>query len=235
MNKFARIGIIVICLGFVFSTGSVAEVGAQDIVRQILKRMDGHNKALVSMKADVTMVKTNTQLNVSDTTTGSTQYLTKQKATNNQMFVRIDWVKPVQEQITLQGDKYELYRPRLNQVIVGNTANSKNNAAAGGALGFMNMSKDQLNANYSVEYMGEEQLSGGVKTWRLQLTPKVRTTYKIADLWVDSDGMPRQAKITEHNNDTTTVLLSNLRKNETIKSAVFKLDYDKKKVKVVKA
>lgn len=234
MNKVLRIGIIAICLGFIFSTVSVSEAKAQDILRQILKRMDDHNNALQSVKADVTMVKTNTQLGISDTTTGNTQYLTK-KAANGQVFVRIDWVKPVQEQISVRGDKYELYRPRLNQVIVGQTNNAKNNASVGGALGFMSMSKAQLNANYSIVYIGDEQISGGVKTLHLQLTPKVRTSYKLADLWVDPDGMPRQAKITEHNNDTTTVLLSNIRKNETIRMEIFTLNYDRKKVKVVKA
>jgi outer membrane lipoprotein-sorting protein len=221
-------------LGVVFSTVSVSEAKAQNILGEILRRMDSFNNSLLSVKADVTMVKTNTQLNISDTTVGSTQYLTK-KATNGQRYVRIDWTKPVQEHISVKGDNYELYRPRLNQVIVGQANTAKNSASVGGALAFMNMSKAQLNANYTVVYLGEEQISGGVKTWHLQLTPKSRTSYKLADLWVDVNGMPRQAKITEHNSDTTTVLLSNVRTNETISVAIFTLNYDKKKVKVIKA
>ncbi|HEV7700872.1 MAG TPA: outer-membrane lipoprotein carrier protein LolA [Pyrinomonadaceae bacterium] len=202
---------------------------------EILRRMDVYNKSLQSLKADLTMVKTNTQLNISDTTTGSTSYLPKSAQTKNTMYVRIDWVKPVEEQISVIGDRYELFRPRLNQVIQGQTNKAKNSASVGGALGFMSMSKDQLKANYDVVYIGEEQISGGIKTWHLQLNPKAVTTYKTAELWVDPDGTPRQAKITENNGDTTTVLISNIQKNASIKADIFKLAYDKKKVKIIQA
>ena len=77
----------------------------------------------------------------------------------------------------------------------------------------MSMSKDQLNASYDVVYIGEEQLSGGTLAWHLQLTPKAATSYKTAEIWVDGDGMPRQAKINEQNNDSTTVLLANIQRN----------------------
>jgi len=57
--------------------------------------------------------------------------------------------------------------------------------------------------------------------------------YKSADLWVDPDGMPVQVRLVAPNNDTTTILLSNLHKNETIQTSIFDIKYDKKKVKVV--
>lgn len=220
MRKLIISGLFLFCFGVLTSS-----VNAQGVLSEILRRMDDHNKSLQSLKADVTMVKTNTQLNVSDTTSGSTQYLPKQKATSNKMYVRIDWTKPVEEQISVIGDSYELYRPRLSQVIQGKTSSANNNASVGGALGFMSMSKDQLRANYTTTYIGEEQISGGVKTWHVQLTPKTASSYKIADLWVDSDGMPRQAKVTERNDDTTTVLLANPRKNEKIDTKLFRLNY----------
>lgn len=232
MNSVLRIGILAICLGFIFSSVSVSEAKAQNIINEILRRMDSYNKSLQSLKADVTMVKYNPQLNVSDTTVGTTSYLPK--TAKRVMYVRIDWTKPVQEHISVIGDSYELYRPRLNTVIQGKTQQAKNSASVGGALSFMNMSKDQLKANYDVIYIGEEQISGGAKTWHIQLTPKTAASYKLADLWVDGNGTPLQAKITEKNNDTTTVLLARLQKNVTIKGDEFKLAYDKKKVKFVK-
>lgn len=225
MNKVLRIGLVAICLGFIFSSVSVSEAKAQNILGEILRRMDDYNKSLQSMKADVTMVKYNPQLNVSDTTVGTTSYLPK--TGKRVMYVRIDWTKPVQEQISVIGDSYELYRPRLNTVIQGKTQQAKNSASVGGALSFMNMSKNQLKANYDVIYIGEEQISGGAKTWHIQLTPKTAASYKLADLWVDSNGTPLQAKITEKNNDTTTVLLSNIVKNDTINASIFKLNYPK--------
>lgn len=233
MNRVLRLGILAICLGFIFSTVSVRETNAQNILGEILRRMDNYNKSLQSLKADVTMVKTDVVLKVSDTYVGTTSFLPK-TPTRSKMYARIDWTKPLNEQISVIGDDYELYRPHINTVIRGTRQKAKNGPSVGGALDFMNMSKAQLKANYDVVYIGEEQISGGTKTWHVQLTPKTASSYKLADLWIDSDGTPLQAKITEKNNDTTTVLLSRLQKNVTIKGDEFKLAYDKKKVKFVK-
>ena len=223
---------MIIGLGIFLSSSGVGEAKAQNVLGEILKRMDINNKTLQSLKADVTMEKHNPQLDTTDTTIGSTSYLPK--TAKRGAYVRIDWTKPVEEHIAVIGDDYELWRPRLNQVIAGNASKAKNSASAGGALAFMSMSKEQLKANYNVIYIGEEQISGGTKTWHLQLTPKVAATYKTAELWVDGDGMPRQAKVTEQNSDTTTVFLSNIQKNVTLNASIFKLDYPKS-VKKIKA
>lgn len=234
MSKFIRSGVFVIGLGLLISSVSVTEAKAQNILGEILRRMDLNNKSLQSLRADVSMTKYNAQLNITDPPTiGSTSYLPK--TAKHVMYVRIDWTKPVEEQVSVIGDAYELYRPRLQQVIVGKANSSKNNASVGGALSFMSMSKSQLAANYDVIYVDREELGGGTKTSHIHLTPKTDTSYKSADLWVDDDGFPRQATITERNGDTSTVLLSNILKNVTLKAEIFKLNYDKKKVKVIKA
>jgi outer membrane lipoprotein-sorting protein len=87
----------------------------------------------------------------------------------------------------------------------------------------MTMSRAQLKANYDVTYLGEETAAGSVKTWHLKLMPKSATSYKEADLWVDSNGMPVQAKILEKNNDTTTIQLTRIEKNATIPGDVFSI------------
>lgn len=223
MSRVLRFGILALGLLIFVSSVSVTEAKGQGPLTEILRRMDINNKSLQSLQADVTMVKFDSVLKVSDTTYGSTSYLPK--TAKRGMYARIDWTKPVEEQISVIGDAYELYRPRLGQVIQGKTSAAKNNGSVGGALAFMSMSRDQLRANYTPAYLGEEQISGGITTWHLQLTPKSATTYRSAELWVDKDGMPRQAKIIEQNNDTTTVLLSNIKKNETVRAEIFKLKY----------
>jgi outer membrane lipoprotein-sorting protein len=229
MNKFLRLGLSALALMFVFNILAVTETKAQ--LNDILKTMDAHNKALTSLKANVTMEKFNAQLDETDTFTGSTMYLPKNA--KREMYARIDWEKPVVENIAIIGKKYTLYRPRLNQVIEGTTEKSKNNAAAGGALAFMSMSKNELKANYNVRYLGQESVSGSVSTWHLELTPKTKTTYKIAELWVDGNGMPVQAKVIENNNDSTTVFLSKLQKNVDIPGNVFAINVPKS-AKVIK-
>jgi len=204
---------------------------AQNGIGEILNRMDKNYKSLTSLRSNVTMVKTDSTLGESDTFLGTTSFIPESYA--GKRYIRIDWSKPTVENIVVIGDNYKLYRPKLNQVIIGQTKGAKNNAAAGGALAFVSMSREQLKANYTVVFIAEEQISGGVGTFHVQLTPKTKTSYKLADLWVDGDGMPRQAKITESNNDTTTVLLTDIRKNQNVDVALFTLSLPKD-VKVVK-
>ncbi len=192
------------------------------VMSQILDRMSKHYKALTSLKAEVTMVKTDATLKETDTFSGQVSYLPA--STSSKHYVRIDWIKPVSEQIVVIGDDYMLYRPRLNQAIRGSLNTASGNKATGGALAFMSMSKEQLKANYIVTYIGEEKISGGVNSMRLELKPKERTIYKAAEAWIDSDGMPRQIKVTEHNGDITSVLLSSIQKNAKIDASVFKIN-----------
>ena len=223
MNKALRS--IAVAVAFtmiaVIGLGTQAQAQNRGIIPEILHRMDEHNKSLVSLKADVKMEKLNAQLGETDTTTGSTSYLPK--TAKRAMYVRINWTRPVEEQIVIIGDSYKLYRPRLNQVITGKVDSVKNDKnVPGNALAFMSMSQAQLKANYEVNYIGQES-----NLWHLELVPKVKTSYKTAELWFDSNGMPTQAKIVEQNNDTTTVTLSGVQKNVSISASDFNLPIPK--------
>ncbi len=232
MKIFLRLGFLAIALTFFFNTFAVTETKAQNVIPEILKRMENNRSLLKTLRANVMMDKYNPQLDIHDVTQGSIIYLPGRS--ERDMYIRIDWTKPAQEQLAVVKGEYTIYRPRLGQAITGKVESAKNSAGAGNALSFMNMSKEQLKANYTVKYLGEEQVSSGVKTWHLELTPKTANKYKKAELWVDGDGMPIQAKVVENNNDATTVLLSNLQKNATINAKVFTIDYPKKSTKVIK-
>lgn len=222
MNKALRLASLIFAVAVFVGVFSSTEAKAQGgPLNEAIKRMDAMNKSLVSLKADVKMDKTNAQLGETDTTSGTTSYLPK--TGKRVMYARIDWTRPVQEQIVIIGDTYKLYRPRLNQVITGKVDKAgKDNKVPGNALAFMGMSKAQLQANYTVNYIGQEN-AGGSLTWHLELLPKTKTSYKSAELWIDSNGMPIQAKVIEQNNDTTTVLLSNIQQNVTISANDFNL------------
>ena len=210
-------------IGFVIFGGAQAS-SAQGILNEILTRMDAHNKSLTSLRANATMVQVNSQLGVSDTTEGSVAYL---PIRGKNPAVRVDWTRPKKETLSAIDKQYVMYRPELGQAYTGSTDSAKGNAKAGSALAFMSMSKAQLKQNYSMKYLGEATLTNGTKTWHLELSPNARTSYKLAEVWVDGNGMPIQSKITEHNDDSTTVLLSNLQKNVKINTADFKVDLPK--------
>ena len=226
MKKWFRPMLVAAAFGLFAGVISVNDAVGQDKIRQILNRMDEHNKALTTLRAKVTMVKTNAQLGGdSDTTIGTAIYA---KRPGKDALVRIDWQKP-EESLAVVDGRYIMYRPRLEIAYTGLVKNAtKGEAKGNSALAFMNMSKAQLNANYTVRLLGESvALSSGVRTWHLEMTPISKTSYKTAELWVDPDGMPQQTKIIEQNNDTTTVLLTNLEKNVNLKTSNFQISLPK--------
>lgn len=224
MIKFLRLGLAAIALTFFFNAFAVTETKAQGPLNEVLKRMEASRNTVSSLRANITMVKFNNQLGESDTYQGTTVYL---PAKGRDALVRIDWTSPRKESLAVVNKQYVLYNASLKQAIVGKVNDAKGNAKANNALAFLSMSRDQLRANYTVKYLGQENVKGGIPTARLELTPKIASSYKSAELWVDKDGMPIQAKVTENNDDSTTILLSNLQKNGTIKASVFKIDLPK--------
>ncbi len=218
MKTFLRFSFATALLAIFFSAFAVTETKAQTPLGKVLERMETHRQSLSSLRANVTMVKYDSVLKISDTTEGTSMYVPLK---GRDALVRIDWTKPAQETLSVVKGQYIIYRPRLNQYLTGSTKDAKGSGKANGALSFMNMSKAQLKANYNINYLGLENVVGGIPTWHLELTPKTAQSYKSAELWVDGNGMPIQAKIVEKNNDTTTVLLSNIKKNETISTAEF--------------
>lgn len=227
MKTFLRLSFTI--FAFLLLSGIVTEIKAQGVLGEVLKRMDAHNKALTSLKANISMEKYNSQLGETDKYSGKAIYL-PQKGRN--AFVRIDWSSPVEESLAVVNKEYILYRPRLKQAIVGNVDKVQGSGTSNNALAFINMSRAELKANYTINYIGQETASG-VQTWHLELIPKNANQYKKADLWVDGNGMPVQMKVTESNNDTTQVVLSGLQKNVTVKGGDFKINLPKD-TKIVK-
>ncbi|MBA3334392.1 MAG: outer membrane lipoprotein carrier protein LolA [Acidobacteria bacterium] len=224
MKLFFRLSFTAIILTLFSGVFVATKTQASNPLPEILNRMEINRSSMKTLRSKVTMVKYNAQLKESDTSEGTSIYMPTK---GRDALVRIDWTKPVEETLAVVNGKYVLYRPRLKQAITGNAKDAKGSGKANNALSFMSMSKEQLKANYTIKYLGEEKVSGGVPTWRLELTPKKATSFKMAELWVDGNGMPIQAKIVEGNNDTTTVLLSGFEKNAKINVSQFEVKLPK--------
>jgi outer membrane lipoprotein-sorting protein len=213
MKNFARLSFTAVLFAFIFSISA----NAQNILPEILKRMDDHNKALTSLKSNLRMSKYNPQLKIDEMSEGTVAY----RPNGKDIAVRIDWTKPRAETLAVYKGQYVAYTPSLNQAYTGKTDGKSNKGAlAKNGLSFINMSKSQLKTNYSVVYAGKESVEG-VECWKLSLTPKAKANYKQAELWVDGNGMPRQSKIIENSGDITTIVLSGLVKNEVIDGSIF--------------
>jgi outer membrane lipoprotein-sorting protein len=200
------------------------------LVSSVLSKLDKNRQTLKSVSADISMEKYNSQLRDSDKYYGTIKYV---PVAGRSAFVRLEWKKPQHEILAVANGAYVLYRPRLNQAIIG-TTNSIKSEKDNDVLALLNMSAAQLRSRFGeFQDTREETIWGGVRTTHLKAVPKTTASYKYIEVWVDDSGMPVQTKMVEKNDDSTTVRLSNVDKNQTIPKSEFelKLDSSVKKIK----
>lgn len=227
MTRPKSITVLLFVVIFAIGAFSAVPTSAQPL-NEIMSLMESHKEALQTLRADVRMAKWESQLKITDFQKGNVSYISKEGRNG---YVRINWTDPVREILVVVKGKYVLYRPALGQAIKGKV-NGKGNGKASNILAFISMSKRQLRQNYLVRFLGNSTL-GGNRVFHLKLVPKGKQSYKFAELWIDKNGMPIQAKVIEKNNDSSTIRLTNLKKNVKIKNSVFRLKLPKS-VKIIK-
>jgi hypothetical protein len=209
----------------------VHKVDAQaGLVSSVYTRLERNRQSLKSLSADISMDKYNSQLRDSDKYYGNVRYI---PVSGRSAFVRLEWTKPQHEILVVANGAYTLLRPRMNIAYVGMT-NSIKSAKDSDVLSLLNMSASQLRARFGeLQDLHDETLWGGVAATHFKAVPKSAASYKYIEVWLDTEGMPVQTKMVEKNDDSTTVRLTNIAKNQTIDKSVFelKLDSSVKKVK----
>jgi outer membrane lipoprotein-sorting protein len=177
------------------------------------------------------MEKYNSQIGTNDRSTGIVMYI---PGAGRNASVRLEWQKPQHEILAVQNGEYVLFRPRLGTAWKGKSSNAPN-SAGGGIMDMMYMSRQQLETKFQpLQDVREETLAGGVSAIHLKLVPKGKSSYKYAEVWIDSNGMPVQSKIVAHNDDVTTMRLVSIEPNPKISPDEFKLKLDSN-VKVIKS
>jgi outer membrane lipoprotein-sorting protein len=231
MKRLVPLGLAIAVLLAIVAVGSPADANAQGagFVSSVLNRLERNRQSLKSLRASVDMVKYNAQTRDEDKYKGIVLYL---PAAGRNAYVRVDWSSPAKETLAVADGKFTLFRPRLKMAYQGKAGTGRGKSSA--AFEFLNMSKQQLAARYNVEYMGEETLWGGVATTHVKLVPKAGASFKWAEAWIDSQGMPVQTKVIERNDDSTTVRLTNMQRNASIALEEFFLKLDSN-VKIVPA
>jgi outer membrane lipoprotein-sorting protein len=218
----------------VFAFGTVNQTFAQGQaeVRELYRLMEQNQKTLKSMKSSLQMEIYNSQLKDLETTQkGTVLYIPAKGRSAN---IRIDWVSPQQETLSVVNGKYLLYRPRLEQVIEGKTSEAQKRDANSG-LQFINMSSQELKQNFDAKWLGSELIANGaIAAYKLKLTPKKPMQYNYAEVWITKEGMPTQVKIYEKNGDWRNILLFNTEKNASIKLDQLALNNLPKSVKRIK-
>src|SRR5215218_9645939 len=224
------IAFIVSALVFVFPATTNGQ-GA-GLVSSVLNRMEKNRATLKTLRAGISVVKYNSQLGVDDKYSGVVIYM---PTAGRQAAVRIDWSSPRREVLAVNNNKYTIFRPALNVAYTGDSRRMGKENKTGGLLEMMNMSRQQLEARFQpVKDVREETLWGGVSTIHLTLVPKGNAGYKYAEVWIDAGGMPVQTKIVEKNDDSTTMRLTGLEKNQKVNQSDFDVKLDSN-VKIVKS
>jgi outer membrane lipoprotein-sorting protein len=231
MKRFVPLVLVLLLVAVAGVPGSsgIASGQSAGLVSSVLNRMERNRQTLKSLRAGISMEKYNAQLRDADRFDGTVVYM---PSSGREAAVRIEWRSPQHEILAVINGKYTLFRPRLNMAYVGSSKSNRNKA--GGILEMMYMSKQQLEAKFQpVQDVREETLWGGVSTIHLTLVPKGNASFKYAEIWVDSSGMPVQTKIVEKNDDATTMRLTAMEKNPKISGEEFKLNLDSN-VRIVK-
>ena len=209
-----------------------ANAQSAGLVSSVLNKMERNRQTLKSLRAGISMEKYNAQLRDAERYDGIVAYL---PGSGREASVRIEWRSPQHEILAVSNGSYTLFRPRLKMAYRGKSNNPKVNKNTGNLMEMLYMSRQQLETKFHpVKDVREETLWGGVSTIHLTLVPKGNASFKYAEIWVDSAGMPVQTKIVEKNDDSTTMRLNNLQKNVPISSNEFSLKLDSD-VKVVKS
>ena len=235
MKRLISSGLVLtfIFSAFVLVSPTTTNGQGAGLVSSVLSRMEKNRQSLKTLRAGISVVKYNSQLGVEDKYNGVVIYM---PGVGRQASVRIDWTSPRREVLAVNNNKYTIFRPALKVAYTGDARKMPgDNNKAGGLLEMMNMSRGQLEARFQpVKDVREETLWGGVGTIHLTLVPKGNAGYKYAEVWIDSAGMPVQTKIVEKNDDSTTMRLTGLEKNQKINQSDFDVKLDPN-VKIVKS
>jgi outer membrane lipoprotein-sorting protein len=233
MKRLIPLSLVAIMIASTFAIVSPITTHGQGagLVSSVLNNMERNRRNLKSLRASISMEKYNAQLRNADRFDGVILY---EPAGAREASIRLEWRSPQHEILAVSKGTYTLFRPRLKVAYRGSSASRTVDKNSGGLLSLVYMSRQELETRFQpVQDVREETLWGNVSTIHLTLTPKGNASFKYAEIWVDSSGMPVQTKVVEKNDDTTTVRLTGLERNIRINADEFKLSLDSD-VKIVK-
>jgi outer membrane lipoprotein carrier protein len=223
MKKFITLALITGMMLLLAGADRRADANAQpQLLTGILNKMENAHQSLKSLKAELVLQKTNTQIGITDNEFGLLLY--KPGASKSKQKLRIDYTKPSKDIIAVDGDNFTFYQPRINQAFKG-LASKLSKGKQGGFAQFISIglsgSLRGVSGRYNVSFIKDENISG-VMTSVLRLSPKSGDQFTSIDIWVSQQNwLPMQWKITERNGDLTVVTLRNLQMNANLPDAAF--------------
>jgi outer membrane lipoprotein-sorting protein len=222
MKRLVPFGLAVAVLLTALAVGSPNDAHGQSagLVSSVLSKMERNRQSLKSLRSGISMEKYNPQIGLAEKFNGIVLYM---PGAGRSASVRIEWSSPQHEILAVSNGEYVLFRPRLRTAYKGRTGKRKE---ASDILELMNMSRTQLQMRFEPFQDVREESLYGVSTIHLKLVPKGAASFKYAEIWVDSSGMPVQSKVVEKNDDATTIRLSAIERNPKISAPDFNIKLD---------
>lgn len=231
-----RLAVIFLVSGIITAFSAVtagAELGATpQLLTGILAKMEKANRDLKSLRAVVTQERVNIQIGAKDIDSGVILY---KPGDTGKGKMRIDYSKPGINMVSIIGDNFVFYQPRINQVLKTTIAKAaKGRATAYQQLVGLDRSLKSLLQNYKIEYVKDEEIDRQMTT-QLRLSPKESSHFAGIEIWVSNlTWLPIQHKFIEHNGDYTIVKLTNLELNLKLSDEAFIIKYPSNTVVVDK-
>src|SRR5882724_1752566 len=231
MKKFLSMAIVGVMMTMVMLNARSAQASAPStVLANILDRMTTAASGLHTLKATIKQQKTNTQLGIKGPLESGTMFYKPLKDGKSQL--RIEYSSPDVKVLVVDGDKFSLYQPELNQMIQSSIQSyAKQNSAGALSLKFDASTRDKFN----ISYVKDEEVDG-VQTSVLALVPKagVASQFKHQEVWVDhKTWLPVKFQFTEKNNDVQWMQFGNLQQNIALGNGTFEIK-SKPGTKIVK-
>ena len=205
--------------------GAVSAYAQPQILTGILNKMEKANQDLKSLKAEMILQKTNNQIGVTDSEYG--QLIYKPGTSKSKQKLRIDYTKPSQDILAVDGDNYIYYQPRIKQACKG-LASKISKGRQGGLAQFitigLNGSLKSASGKYNISFVRDETVEG-MLTSMLRLTPKSNDQFTSIDIWVSQQSwLPVRLSVTERNSDVTVITFKNPQLNANLPNNAFSLN-----------
>jgi outer membrane lipoprotein-sorting protein len=202
------------------SAANAATKAANDL-EAVLTQMDKAAATFRSAEADFVWDQFQAIVQEHDIQKGKVFFVRHEKDTH--MAAQIN--EPDKKQVIFSEGKIRFYQPKIDQVTEYEAGTNKEEVESFMVLGFGGRGHDLLKS-FDVKYAGEETIAG-VKTAKLELTPKAEKVKKMFDrfvLWIDPvRDISLKQEAYEPSGDFRTATYSNIKLNEKVPDDTFKL------------
>jgi uncharacterized iron-regulated protein len=187
---------------------------------EVLNRMNIRYQSLQTLTADIQRTRYNVQLDASEESKGKLIFVPARRKTDHSL--RIDWLKPQPESLSIIERQYVLFLPSTNIAYYGSILPTDRMPIFGQM--FAMGSEQSREWIEKAEYIGERREQDGRALSGLRLAPTAKKDYMAIEIWVDQDGLVSSGKLIAENGDTDEVVFSNMKFNQTIEIKSFQIN-----------